>query len=143
MKPIELARILRDAIHHDDVPQYHVHLSATHRTVKVCLRPRPEQRGVARAWFDALDRHVPRDWRVEVVADLGDPVTRTLSYLRHAGPVQDDGNPPNGCRWCGVEKYDHIGLYKIGVGWHPWENPGDELRKARMLGRRAGATATA
>jgi hypothetical protein len=49
---------------------------------------------------------------------------------------------PDGCRWCGVERYGHAGLWAAGVGHHQWTDPGDELRKARLLGRRAHATAT-
>lgn len=61
-----------------------MHLSAFQRTVKVCLEPRPGTTGVGRAWFDALDTRLPRDWRIEVVASLGNPVTRTLTYVRLA-----------------------------------------------------------
>ncbi|MFG6197843.1 hypothetical protein [Nonomuraea sp. JJY05] len=86
MQFLQVARILRATVPANDVPQYHVHLSAFQRSVKVCLRPRPESSGVGRDWFDALAEQLPRDWRVEVVAALGDPVTRTLSYLRPAGP---------------------------------------------------------
>ncbi|MFG6197844.1 hypothetical protein [Nonomuraea sp. JJY05] len=50
--------------------------------------------------------------------------------------------PPNGCRWCGVERYDHASLWAAGVGYHRWTDPGNELRKARMLARRARATST-
>ncbi|MFC4014681.1 hypothetical protein ACFOY2_46175 [Nonomuraea purpurea] len=144
MQLLQVSRILRATAPADDTLKYHVYFSAYQRSVKVCLQPRPESSGVGRAWFDVLAEQMPRDWRVEVVAALGDPVTRTLSYLRLAAPaVEDDGNPPNGCRMCGIEQRDHCSRYKTGTGWHYWVDPGDALRKARMLARRGRATATA
>jgi hypothetical protein len=46
--------------------------------------------------------------------------------------------PPDGCRWCGIEARTHFQRWRSPVGWHRWEAPTDEQRKARMLARRAG-----
>lgn len=51
---------------------------------------------------------------------------------------RDTGAPaPNACRWCGVDRQEHMQLYVEGVGWHGWAEPTDAQRKARMLARRA------
>jgi hypothetical protein len=43
---------------------------------------------------------------------------------------------PNGCRWCGLDERSHYRRWKPPVGWHYWEQPTSEQRKARMLARR-------
>jgi hypothetical protein len=50
---------------------------------------------------------------------------------------------PGGCRWCGVPEREHLQQWKPPVGWHVWENPTQEQRKARMLARAAERKAKA
>lgn len=45
--------------------------------------------------------------------------------------------PPDGCRWCGIQARTHFQRWEPPVGWHTWEAPTAEQRKARMLARRA------
>lgn len=50
----------------------------------------------------------------------------------------DDPVPnPNGCRWCGVDREDHLQRWAPAVKWHEWVEPTAAQRKARMLERRA------
>ncbi|RAY10672.1 hypothetical protein DPM19_34005 [Actinomadura craniellae] len=53
--------------------------------------------------------------------------------------ADQDLSPPNGCRWCGIEAYEHLQRWKPPVGWHQWEEPTVEQRKKRMLERRRRA----
>lgn len=43
---------------------------------------------------------------------------------------------PNACRHCGINAQDHANRWTETVGWHTWVDPGDEVRKTRMLLRR-------
>lgn len=45
--------------------------------------------------------------------------------------------PMNGCRWCGVVAPEHYNRYDQIHGWHQWQDPGDEVRKARLLANRS------
>lgn len=47
---------------------------------------------------------------------------------------------PNGCRWCGVDKEDHLQRWAPEVNWHLWVEPTAAQRKKRMLERRAPRT---
>lgn len=44
---------------------------------------------------------------------------------------------PNGCRWCGVDKEDHLQRWDPNVKWHTWVEPTVEQRKKRMHDRQA------
>jgi hypothetical protein len=43
---------------------------------------------------------------------------------------------PSGCRWCGIDKRDHLQRWTKRAGWHTWEPPTIAQRKARILARR-------
>lgn len=45
--------------------------------------------------------------------------------------------PPSGCRWCGIERLEHMQRWAELVGWHKWEEPTLDQRKERILARRA------
>lgn len=48
---------------------------------------------------------------------------------------------PQGCRWCGVTKTEHMQRWKPPpVGWHSWTAPTTAQIKARMRQRRANRT---
>lgn len=71
-------------------------------------------------------------------------VRRSDVALLLAGAGLDTDLPlpsPDGCRWCGVEQRGHATTWAAVIGYHRWTDPGDELRKARMLARRARTTA--
>ena len=44
---------------------------------------------------------------------------------------------PNGCRWCGVDREEHLQRWAPTVRWHQWAEPTAAQRKERMLARRA------
>lgn len=44
---------------------------------------------------------------------------------------------PNGCRWCGVDREEHLQRWAPIVRWHRWVEPTAGQRKKRMLERRA------
>jgi hypothetical protein len=44
---------------------------------------------------------------------------------------------PSACGWCGIDEGEHCTRWVKGAGWHFWQAPTDEQRKARMLARRA------
>ena len=44
---------------------------------------------------------------------------------------------PNACRWCGIDKREHMQQWKPPVGWHQWTPPTQDQIKARMLARHA------
>lgn len=44
---------------------------------------------------------------------------------------------PNGCRWCGADREEHLQRWTPTVKWHVWVEPTDEQRKQRLLARRA------
>ncbi len=44
---------------------------------------------------------------------------------------------PNGCRWCGVDREEHLQRWAPTVKWHTWVEPTAAQRKKRMLERRA------
>lgn len=46
-------------------------------------------------------------------------------------------DPPNGCRWCGVDYQVHCQRAHVDVGIHGWVAPTDAQRLARMRARRA------
>lgn len=49
---------------------------------------------------------------------------------------------PNACRWCDIDRENHLQRWMPGTRWHTWVEPTDEQRKARILARRAaGITA--
>lgn len=43
---------------------------------------------------------------------------------------------PDGCRWCGVDRYEHFQRWAPEVQWHVWTEPTSEQRKRRMFVRR-------
>lgn len=52
-------------------------------------------------------------------------------------PSPDQRIPvPSGCRWCGIERHEHVQRWAVPVGWHRWEEPTIEQRKERFLARR-------
>lgn len=44
---------------------------------------------------------------------------------------------PNGCRWCGVDRDEHLQRWDPTAEWHTWVEPTSAQRKKRMLARRA------
>jgi hypothetical protein len=42
---------------------------------------------------------------------------------------------PSACGWCGIDEAEHCTRWVKGAGWHFWQAPTDEQRKARMLAR--------
>jgi hypothetical protein len=46
---------------------------------------------------------------------------------------------PDGCRWCGDERFHHGSQYTPGIGLHSWAAPSDRQRLERMRARRAAA----
>lgn len=44
---------------------------------------------------------------------------------------------PNGCLRCGLPRRGHYSRYEPVFGWHPWIEPTDGMRLARMKARRA------
>ncbi len=46
---------------------------------------------------------------------------------------------PNACRWCGVGRRAHMQRWVPSHGWHPWTEPTNAQRLARMQARRASA----
>ncbi|MGW2223661.1 hypothetical protein ACWCSD_52460 [Nonomuraea sp. NPDC001684] len=140
MQQSQLAHIIRAARLDKHGPhQHHAHISLNR--IELCIQPGGVL-GLARAYFEAIRPLLQPGWELEVVSYHGEGGIRTVTYFGRSGPaVEDDGNPPNGCGLCGVEQYGHGQQYKTGTGYHYWINPGDALRKARMLARRARATA--
>jgi hypothetical protein len=49
---------------------------------------------------------------------------------------------PNGCRWCGIEKPNHVQRHAQFVGFHGWTEPTNKQRLNRMKARRAARLAT-
>ena len=49
---------------------------------------------------------------------------------------QQDPVTPDGCRWCGVARREHVQLWDETRGWHGWEQPTLEQLRARMKHRR-------
>ena len=45
--------------------------------------------------------------------------------------------PPEGCRWCGVRRYDHGSRWVPGHGWHPYVDPTPAQVIARMQALRS------
>lgn len=43
---------------------------------------------------------------------------------------------PNACRHCDVVKPEHYVRWRLGLGFHQWEEPSDAMRKQRLLARR-------
>lgn len=50
---------------------------------------------------------------------------------------------PNGCRWCGIEKPNHVQRHAQFVGLHGWVEPTNKQRLTRMKARRANRKETA
>lgn len=46
---------------------------------------------------------------------------------------------PDGCRWCGADKYAHHQRWTPEAGLHVWTEPTTEQRKHRMIERRRAA----
>ncbi|MET1075093.1 MAG: hypothetical protein ABWY11_20770 [Umezawaea sp.] len=44
---------------------------------------------------------------------------------------------PNGCRWCGADREEHLQRWAPTVKWHAWVEPTAAQRKERLLARRA------
>ncbi|WP_043637410.1 hypothetical protein [Nonomuraea candida] len=137
----QLAAIIRAARLDERGPhQHHAHISLNR--IELCIQPCVGVLGLARAYFEAIRPLLPPGWELEVTTYHGEDGERAVTFSGRTAPaVEDDGNPPNGCLLCGVEEYGHGQQYKTGTGYHYWINPGDALRKARMLARRARATA--
>ncbi|MGV9383487.1 hypothetical protein ACWDRB_47275 [Nonomuraea sp. NPDC003707] len=102
----------------------------------------------AEVWWDAigpLQAGQPRTGILMVCPGENVPIIRRADLaLAFAQMGVDSGlwlPAPSGCRWCGVGQRLHGRWWAVGVGFHYWENPGDEVRKARMLARRGTATA--
>ena len=41
--------------------------------------------------------------------------------------------PINGCRYCGELERDHARVWTEGVGWHTYVEPGDVVRRSRLI----------
>jgi len=59
-------------------------------------------------------------------------VTQSGHVVKVSLPVE-----PSACRFCDVPEREHMQRWKWGVGWHVWNEPTQEQRKARMLARAA------
>lgn len=46
------------------------------------------------------------------------------------------GEPPSGCRWCGIDQREHARQWKPPVGWHQWTQPTQAMILERMRRRR-------
>ena len=46
---------------------------------------------------------------------------------------------PSGCRWCEIERHEHVRRWSAAAGWHSWTEPTMEQRKERILARRRPA----
>lgn len=44
---------------------------------------------------------------------------------------------PNACRWCGVDERRHAVSWTPAVGYHSWQEPTVQQRRARFMSRRA------
>lgn len=70
--------------------------------------------------------------------DFGDLHTE-IAEIREQ-QAADAGGPigvPNGCRWCGIEKPNHVQRCAQFVGLHGWAEPTNKQRLTRMKARRA------
>lgn len=48
---------------------------------------------------------------------------------------------PSACRHCPVPEREHMQRWTKAAGWHPWTEPTDQQRLARMRNRRDARTA--
>jgi hypothetical protein len=62
--------------------------------------------------------------------------TREQQTVDAGGPIP----VPNGCRWCGIEKPNHVQRHAQFVGIHGWVEPTNRQRLTRMKARRAART---
>lgn len=58
--------------------------------------------------------------------------TLTQPHVRHVTAPS-----PNACRWCGRDERLHSIEWAGSVGYHNWETPTPDQRRARMVARRA------
>ncbi|MFJ4469513.1 hypothetical protein ACIP2X_18745 [Streptomyces sp. NPDC089424] len=68
------------------------------------------------------------------------PSTRCRTCGLHHGHVRHpDGTPPppNGCRWCGIDRAEHRNRRTAAAGLHTWQAPTPAQVLARMHARRA------
>lgn len=96
---------------------------------------RAEVERLAAAIRDLRDR-----WQARAgLAEFADALDALLDDHFDATPAAEatpDLIAPNGCRHCGIAEQDHANRWTKDVGWHQWVDPGNEVRKSRMLARR-------
>ncbi len=59
--------------------------------------------------------------------------------MTHGTDATDPRPNPDGCRWCGADKYAHHQRWAPVIGLHVWAEPTSEQRKRRMVERRRAA----
>lgn len=70
--------------------------------------------------------------------EFGDLHTEIAEIREQQAATASETLPvPNGCRWCGIEKPNHVQRYAQFVGLHGWAEPTDKQRLTRMKARRA------
>lgn len=65
-------------------------------------------------------------------AGLPDIVIEPGERFRLSWVKRDAVQPVNGCRWCGLVDREHPNLWTFRRGYHRWEAPTDDTRKARL-----------
>lgn len=70
--------------------------------------------------------------------DFGDLHTEIAEIREQLAAAAGEKLPvPNGCRWCGIEKPNHVQRYAQFVKLHGWTEPTNKQRLNRMKARRA------